>query len=1663
MIFFTNRLYETLAVASANTEKGLKLLDDELNQTIKTGTAIYNAKIVKNDKSVEKIEAGSFVFVPNFKNKIIPLEVMDVYEERSYKKIIAEDAGLELLNSDVGDHKMKGTLREHILATIGKDSDWTIGIDEIGDSKNLTLEYTGISNQTKRIVQIAGRFGAEISYDFKFEGNEIKEKRINFVKERGKDTARRLEVGKELKDVKRNVSITNLRTAVLGVGKPHKETIKTTKTVKKTIKVEEKPNSTKHTNGKLDPFINWFQARKGRVRYSMYARTGPNSYDCSSAVHFAAKHAGLLPSNHYIGSTETLFGMKGKYLDEISRSDIRYGDIFVAGRQGASGGAGGHTGAVLDKNRIIHCNYGSNGIAITPINGYTGGPPVRFFRWRNSGAGTVSVSNAKYWTNKNIAYHDLGWTLNGLSAGQLNNWIRVKAPGSPFNGQGNVFMEAQKRSGLDARYILSHAALESAWGRSNIAKRYNNYFGIGAFDTDPNNAKNFSNSGLASGIINGAKWIAKNYYNSSYKQTTLYKMRNNNGVHQYATDPNWHTKIANIMKGSERYTRPATPSKNKTKEILETVSENKEVEKETNLKGYKYDDGRYFVDKDGRVCDREANAIWSKPNTKGRYLSRVYESEATSQKTLFDECLNQLKKNNQPEISYDVNPDKIPKDIDIGDRVRIIDHDYSPALYLEARLVDVTTSSTNDYIDRAVFANFVPKISGITQRLLNLQANVQDFQYSFENQPYIMSLESSSGNVFKDDIVDTNLIAKLTKAGIDQSANVDGYIWERISKYTDKLVVKDEDWNENHKDLNEHFIELSRSDIELEATFVCSAMLDDLAVATASYTIKNLSIGVYKQKEEPDRNLLMWGDVWQWEEGDIRFKRIWKRDRWEDTVTKRDLELLELTPGPPGADGKDGMPGKPGVDGKTSYAHFAYADSADGVVGFTLTATPGRKYIGFYSDFTKTDSKNPSKYEWSRFRGEDGIDGTPGRDGIDGKPGPKGLDGKTPYVHFAYSNSLDGLKDFSTSDSLNKKYIGFYTDFSKADSTDYKDYNWSRYVGEDGKQGIPGKAGVDGKTPYFHTAWADNEKGTLNFSTSYAGEKKYIGTYTDYNKNDSVNPSSYTWQLVKGKDGKDGVNGIPGKAGQDGKTPYFHTAWSNSSDGSKDFSTSQAGDKLYIGTYTDFTKEDSSDFKKYTWQLVKGNKGDKGSDGKDGGEFQWNLLLKGDKEIIDSTEYNFAKYELAEDIPEGSVVTLVLNMKGKRNPNTVSPYNTGGSLRALNNINLPSDSGNEYQTYYVTDTWRGNKAGNKTLYLYWSIFNRPSFEPVSIKWAKLVYGSNPTLNYVPAQIEIHGKDGMPGPKGADGKDGIDGKDGKTGKIGQNLLRNSNVPVSNKDYPTNIWTLCETLKDNEIVTVTMKVKVDRTSILHLYNSGGAISLAYKEIMKEDDYKLISYTFPWKTWIDVTWGEKHYEQTNPPALYLFNTTSGDSQDKITTSVEWATLTRGDIPAIEWSPCHADTDDAISEKASEESLQDLQVHFAMYPSAEELNQNKIDLMKQQAYLDQLKTAIDSNALSLEDRLSIIEANVGAGKLSLEAINTYLHFGEEGVLIGKEGEQVRLRLINNALEITDGTKVVARFANNQTETPNLKVSGAFEFGYHVANKVDLNGNKFTVVSPNI
>lgn len=65
----------------------------------------------------------------------------------------------------------------------------------------------------------------------------------------------------------------------------------------------------------------------------------------------------------------------------------------------------------------------------------------------------------------------------------------------------------------------------------------------------------------------------------------------------------------------------------------------------------------------------------------------------------------------------------------------------------------------------------------------------------------------------------------------------------------------------------------------------------------------------------------------------------------------------------------------------------------------------------------------------------------------------------------------------------------------------------------------------------------------------------YLGTYSSFEEEGSLNPYDYTWSLIKGLDGKDGEDGIPGAPGEDGRTPYFHIGYTNSTDfGNYDFS-----------------------------------------------------------------------------------------------------------------------------------------------------------------------------------------------------------------------------------------------------------------------------------------------------------------------------------------------------------------------------------------------------------------------------------------------------------------------------------------------------------------------------
>lgn len=310
--------------------------------------------------------------------------------------------------------------------------------------------------------------------------------------------------------------------------------------------------------------------------------------------------------------------------------------------------------------------------------------------------------------------------------------------------------------------------------------------------------------------------------------------------------------------------------------------------------------------------------------------------------------------------------------------------------------------------------------------------------------------------------------------------------------------------------------------------------------------------------------------------------------------------------------GEQGIAGEPGKNGLTSFFHVRYADVPNPTAN-QLRKDTG-KYIGTYVDYILEDSTDPTKYTWRKFQGDDG------EDGADGTPGENGANGETSYLHIAYATSADGKTGFSTTNAVNKTYIGQYVDFTKADSANPAKYHWSKFQGPKGDKGDPGEQGLrglqgdkgdqgiqgpkgadgkDGKTTYFHIKYSAVSNPT-SASQMTETPSKYIGTYVDFTQTDSDDPKKYSWQQLEGSQGPQGKQGISGTNGADGKTSYLHIKYSN--DGGKTF-TGNSGEDIgaYIGTCVDYAKDDPTSVGMYKWAKIKGEagaKGDKGDTGK---------------------------------------------------------------------------------------------------------------------------------------------------------------------------------------------------------------------------------------------------------------------------------------------------------------------------------------------------------------------------------------------------------------------------------------------------------------------------------
>lgn len=532
------------------------------------------------------------------------------------------------------------------------------------------------------------------------------------------------------------------------------------------------------------------------------------------------------------------------------------------------------------------------------------------------------------------------------------------------------------------------------------------------------------------------------------------------------------------------------------------------------------------------------------------FMPKSYDTD--NKDKLYSMALSDLRTASEPVVTYDVTG---YFDTAIGDTVEIEDEEYVPTLYLSARVSEQVRSFTNPQANKTVFTNYKELTSEISDSLLQRMQDLIN-----KNKVYTCSISTNNGVIFKNGIGSTTLTAYAYDNGVDVA---------------DKLQFR---WS---KDGHEFYVgksvTVNATDVDTKAVYSFEAMENGIKRGYYEVTIT---------------------DVMDGEDG---------KDGEQGPQGEKGEQGEQGPPGPQGAPGLDGIqgpkgdqgiPGKDGVDGKTQYTHISYANSADGSKDFSVSDS-NRDYVGMYVDFTQNDSTDPKKYAWSKIKGADGANGTPG------KPG---ADGKTPYLHIAYANSADGKTGFSTTDGTNKLYIGQYTDYTQADSTDATKYTWTKIKGEQGErglqglqgekgeQGIPGTAGANGKTSYFHIKYSSVAKPTT-FSQMTETPSAYIGTYVDFVQEDSTDPARYTWSQFKGSQGVKGDQGIAGKNGADGKTSYLHIAYANSADGKTGFDVSNSTGKFYIGQYTDFTQEDSTDPTKYAWTKIKGEQGEQGPQG----------------------------------------------------------------------------------------------------------------------------------------------------------------------------------------------------------------------------------------------------------------------------------------------------------------------------------------------------------------------------------------------------------------------------------------------------------------------------------
>lgn len=379
-------------------------------------------------------------------------------------------------------------------------------------------------------------------------------------------------------------------------------------------------------------------------------------------------------------------------------------------------------------------------------------------------------------------------------------------------------------------------------------------------------------------------------------------------------------------------------------------------------------------------------------NKADAYILMRKEYDTDSKDKLYSMALSDLKTASEPVVTYEVDG---YFDTNIGDTVRMQDQEWTPILYLQARVSEQVRSLTNPKTAKTVFSNYKELTSEISDDLIKRMEDLIS-----KNKVYTCSISTNNGVIFKNGIGNTTLTAYAYDNGVDVTGNLE-IRWSKDG--TEFYVGKS--------------VTVNAEDVDVKAVYSFTAFESGVKRGYYEVTITDVMDGEDGQDGTTYYTWFKFADdeygngMSSSPDGKEYLGIAYNKETPVMSNNPEDYQWARIT--------GEGVPGKPGDDGKTYYTWVRYADDAS---GNGMSDSPnGKYYIGFaYNKEVPTESSNPTDYQWSKYKGDDGQDGV-------------GIESITKY--YLASEKSTGITISSS---------GWST--TKQDMTDVKKYLWSYEV-----------------------------------------------------------------------------------------------------------------------------------------------------------------------------------------------------------------------------------------------------------------------------------------------------------------------------------------------------------------------------------------------------------------------------------------------------------------------------------------------------------------------------------------------------------------------------------------------------------------------------------------